>query len=312
MTDFMRDEIGAPKIVDRATFQAELDALRVRERAHTHEGDEIAAARRRLPMVEMDSAIALIGPHGPVTLLDAFEGRRQLIAYYFMWHTGHPAPEQCEGCTWVTTQVAELSYLHSRDVTFAVFCQGPYEESARYHDFMGWEMPWYSALGSLDTLLVGRRVGRMHIVCYLRLILTEIGPDVSRFRNASAFASWLGLCPEKQISGGKVLSCKTRKVKNRAAIALRVGANSLSRAKGYFGEFFRRMRAKLGAAQAITATAHKIARVLYHVLLTREPYAETIFRQYDQQAQQRAEMRLRKQAALLGFQLVPNATPADL
>jgi len=312
MTDFMRDEIGAPKIVDRATFQAELDALRVREKAHTHEGDEIAAARRRLPMVEMDSAIALIGPHGPVTLLDAFEGRRQLIAYYFMWHTGHPAPEQCEGCTWVTTQVAELSYLHSRDVTFAVFCQGPYEESARYHDFMGWEMPWYSALGSLDTLLVGRRVGRMHIVCYLRLILTEIGPDVSRFRNASAFASWLGLCPEKQISGGKVLSCKTRKVKNRAAIALRVGANSLSRAKGYFGEFFRRMRAKLGAAQAITATAHKIARVLYHVLLTREPYAETIFRQYDQQAQQRAEMRLRKQAALLGFQLVPNATPADL
>jgi transposase len=127
-----------------------------------------------------------------------------------------------------------------------------------------------------------------------QVVLTEIGPNVSRFRNASAFASWLGLCPEKQISGGKVLSCKTRKVKNRAAIALRVGANSLCRAKGYFGEFFRRMRAKLGAAQAITATAHKIARVLYHVLLTKEPYAETLFHQYDQDAQQRAEMRLRK------------------
>jgi predicted dithiol-disulfide oxidoreductase (DUF899 family) len=83
-------------------------------------------------------------------------------------HTGHPAPDQCEGCTWVTAQVRELSYIHSRDVTFAVFCQGPYEESARYRDFMGWEMPWYSAQGSLDTLLVGRRVGRMHIVCYLR------------------------------------------------------------------------------------------------------------------------------------------------
>lgn len=110
----------------------------------------------------------LIGPRGPVTLLDAFEGRRQLIAYYFMWHIGHPAPEQCEGCTWVTTQVRELSYLHSRDVTFAVFCQGPYEESARYRDFMGWEVPWYSALGSLETLLIGRRIGRMHIVCYLR------------------------------------------------------------------------------------------------------------------------------------------------
>ena len=91
-----------------------------------------------------------------------------LIAYYFMWHTGHPAPEQCEGCTLYTSQVRELSFLHSRDVTYATFCQGPYEESARYRDFMGWEMPWYSAQDSLDTLLVGRRVGMMHIVCYLR------------------------------------------------------------------------------------------------------------------------------------------------
>lgn len=168
MTDFMKGEPGAPKIADRATFQAELDALLVREKAHTHEGDAIAAARRRLPMVEVDPATKLIGPQGSATLLDTFEGRRQLIAYYFMWHTGHPAPEQCEGCTWVTTQVRELSYLHSRDVTFAVFCQGPYPESLRYCNFMGWEMPWYSAKDSLDTLLVGRHVGRMHIVCYLR------------------------------------------------------------------------------------------------------------------------------------------------
>jgi predicted dithiol-disulfide oxidoreductase (DUF899 family) len=168
MTDMTREEFGSPKVVDRATFQAELDALRIREKAHTHEGDAIAAARRRLPMVEVDATTKLIGPHGSVTLLDAFEGRSQLIAYYFMWHTGHPAPEQCEGCMWVTTQVRELSYLHSRDVTFAVFCQGPYEESARYRDFMGWEVPWYSALASLETLLIGRRVGRMHIVCYLR------------------------------------------------------------------------------------------------------------------------------------------------
>ena len=113
-----------PAVADRATFQTELDRLRLREKAHTREGDAIAAARRRLPMVEVDSNLELIGPHGSLTLLDAFEGRRQLIAYYFMWHTGHPAAEQCEGCTWVTTQVAELSYLHSRDITYAVFCQG--------------------------------------------------------------------------------------------------------------------------------------------------------------------------------------------
>jgi len=168
MKNIMRDELAAPKIVDRSTFQAELDALRVREKAHTREGDAIAAARRRLPMVEVDPTITLIGPQGPVTLLEVFEGRRQLIAYYFMWHAGRPAPEQCEGCTWVTSQVRELSYIHSRDVTYATFCQGPYEESARYRDFMGWEMPWYSAQDSLDTLLVGRRVGLFHLVCYLR------------------------------------------------------------------------------------------------------------------------------------------------
>src|SRR5579859_223690 len=98
MPDFMKDELGTPKIVDRSTFQAKLDELRVREKAHTHEGDAIAAARRRLPMVEVDGTTPLTGERGAVTLVDTFEGRRQLIAYYFMWHTGHSAPEQCEGC----------------------------------------------------------------------------------------------------------------------------------------------------------------------------------------------------------------------
>jgi predicted dithiol-disulfide oxidoreductase (DUF899 family) len=169
MSDFARNEPAAPKVVDRSDFQTELDALRLREKAHMREGDAIAAARRRLPMVEVDRTATLIGPHGPVTLLDVFEGRRQLIVYYFMWHAGHHAPEQCEGCSFYTSQVRELSFIHSRDVTYATFCQGPYEESARYRDFMGWQMPWYSApRDSLETLLVGRRVGMMHIVCYLR------------------------------------------------------------------------------------------------------------------------------------------------
>ena len=157
-----------PPAVDRAVFEGELDRLRGREKAHTREGDAIAAARRRLPMVEVDARLPLVGPDGRLMLLDAFEGRRQLIAYYFMWGPGRPAAEQCEGCTWVASHVAELSYLHSRDITFAVFCQGPYQESIRYRDFMGWDMPWYSALPSLETLLVGREVGLFHLVCYLR------------------------------------------------------------------------------------------------------------------------------------------------
>jgi predicted dithiol-disulfide oxidoreductase (DUF899 family) len=157
-----------PPAVDRAAFEAELATLRAREKAHTREGDAIAAARRRLPMVEVDPTTQLIGPDGPVLLIDVFEGRRQLIAYYFMWHPGAPAAQQCEGCTWCASQVAELSYLHSRDITYAVFCQGPYDASARYRGFMGWDMPWYSAEASRETLLVGRTVGMMHLVCYLR------------------------------------------------------------------------------------------------------------------------------------------------
>ena len=82
---------------------------------------------------------------------------------------GRSAAEQCEGCTWVTTQVSELSYLHSRDITYAVFCQGPYDESARYRDFMDWDVPWYSALDSRDALLAPpKQPGMMHLVCYLR------------------------------------------------------------------------------------------------------------------------------------------------
>jgi predicted dithiol-disulfide oxidoreductase (DUF899 family) len=178
----MNDPVNAaiPPVLDRDSFQTQLDALRAREKAHTREGDAIAAARRRLPMVEVDADLGLIGPPGPVTLLDAFEGRRQLIAYYFMWNPGRPAPEQCEGCTFYTSQLAELSYLHSRDITYAVFCQGrnvavagadpqvSYDESVRYRDFMGWDLPWYSAQPSLEALLAGRQLGLFHLVCYLR------------------------------------------------------------------------------------------------------------------------------------------------
>lgn len=156
-----------PKVVDRATWQAKLDELRIREKAHTREGDAIAAARRRLPMVEVDSTIPLIGPDGPVTLLETFDGRSQLVAYYHMWHTGRPAAEQCEGCTFSTTHINELSYLHSRDVSYATFCQGPYKESSRYRDFMGWTVPWYSVpQDAVDRLIADRHFGIL--VSYLR------------------------------------------------------------------------------------------------------------------------------------------------
>ncbi len=157
-----------PAVVDRATWQAEIDALRVREKAHTREGDAIAAARRRLPMVEVDATIPVIGPGGAVPLRDVFEGRRQLIAYFHAWWPGEPAEAQCEGCTFFDGQVRELSYLHSRDVTYAAFCKGPFEESVRYRDFMGWDMPWYSVQDSAEALLAPRPAEMFYLVCYLR------------------------------------------------------------------------------------------------------------------------------------------------
>src|SRR5713101_8532559 len=106
-------------------------------------------------------------------------------------------------------------------------------------------------------------------------------------------------------SGGKVLYTKSRRVRSRVATALRMAANSLHHAKDYLGEFFRRITRKLGKPQAITATAHKLARIVYHLLSTKEAYNETVFHRCDEEAIKRAQYRLRKQAAQLGFRVIP-------
>lgn len=136
------------------------------------------------------------------------------------------------------------------------------------------------------------------------MLLSEIGPDLGRFHNAAAFASWLGLCPANQKSGGKVLSTQTRHTNNRASKALRLAARALHTSRSPLGNFYRRMRARLGAPQAITATAHKLARIIYHLLTTGTPYDETVFAKQDHQQAIRQENRLRKQAKSLGFQLI--------
>jgi transposase len=136
-------------------------------------------------------------------------------------------------------------------------------------------------------------------------LLTEVGSDLSKFPNAAAFASWLGLCPDNRISGGKILSVATRKVKNRLASALRMAAQSLHRSQSYLGQYFRRMRSRLGTPAAITATAHKLARVLYHLISTRQPYQEGTFAKMDQRTREHQLVRLAKQAASFGLQLAP-------
>ena len=136
-------------------------------------------------------------------------------------------------------------------------------------------------------------------------LLAEIGPDLKRFPNVAAFASWLALCPANTKSGCKVLSSKTRQTNSRASHALRIAAQTLARSKSHLGNFYRRMRARLGAPEAITATAHKLARIIYHLLTTGQRYDESVFVREDQKQAQRYEKRLRKQAKTLGFQLVP-------
>ncbi|WP_227497354.1 DUF899 family protein [Planctomonas psychrotolerans] len=168
MTEAMHGDGAVPTIADRSTWQARIDELRVKEKALTRAADALAAERRRLPMVEVDSATVLIGAQGAVPLIDVFDGRSQLIAYFQMWHTGMPAADQCEGCTFSTSHISELSYLNSRDVAYATLCQGPYDESSRYRDFMGWTVPWYSVPDeSVDRLITGRHFGIL--VSYLRV-----------------------------------------------------------------------------------------------------------------------------------------------
>ena len=115
-------EPATPKIVTRDEWEQARAELLVREKAHTRAGDELAAARRRLPMTRMEP-VTVVGPNGPVPLADVFEGRSMLIVYHFMWKNGAPHHKQCEGCTHsqVAMNAAVCAYLAERDVTYAVF-----------------------------------------------------------------------------------------------------------------------------------------------------------------------------------------------
>jgi predicted dithiol-disulfide oxidoreductase (DUF899 family) len=157
---------ATPKIVSRDEWERARAELLVREKAHTHAGDELAAARRRLPMTRMEKVMVL-GPQGTVSLDDVFEGRRMLIVYHFMWKKGAPHQQQCEGCTHSQAAMdsAVLAYLAARDVQYAVFSSGPLDEIVAYRDFMGWTSPWYSTADSADVLAT-RNGGDLR--CYLR------------------------------------------------------------------------------------------------------------------------------------------------
>jgi transposase len=139
----------------------------------------------------------------------------------------------------------------------------------------------------------------------VQAIIAEVGLDPTRFPTSKHFTSWLGICPGSKISGGKILSSKTRTVVNRASNAFRIAAQSLANSQTALGGFYRRIRTRSGAPIAITATAHKLARIFYHLWTTGEDFVDAGAEAYEQQYQQRVLKHLKQRAKQMGFDLVP-------
>jgi transposase len=135
-------------------------------------------------------------------------------------------------------------------------------------------------------------------------MLTEVGPDLSKFPTEKHFCSWLGLCPDNRISGGKVLCSRTRRVVHRLSDALRMAASALKESQSAMGGFYRRMKARLGAAEAITATAHKLARIIYRLIKHGENYVRIGIEQYEHKFRERKLKALKRTAKFMGFDLV--------
>jgi transposase len=147
------------------------------------------------------------------------------------------------------------------------------------------------------------RVSGLNVLSVLMLV-GEFGVDMSRWRSAKAFCSWLGLCPGTKISGGKVLSRRSRRVVNRAAVLLRVVAVAVGRSNTWLGRFHRRKKAHLGAPKAVTATARKLACIIYHMLKYQDAYLPINEAEYEAKAKAQRLAHLRREAKKMGLQLV--------
>ena len=135
--------MNLPPVVSPAEWQAARDALLAKEKEAAHAQQALAAERRRLPRVRIDKDYAFDGPDGKATLLDFFEGRRQLLLYHFMFGPNQEAG--CDGCSMFVDQVGHLAHLHARDTSFAAVSRAPLAKIERYKKRMGWTIPWYSS-----------------------------------------------------------------------------------------------------------------------------------------------------------------------
>ena len=138
--------MNLPRIVSASEWQVAREKLLVKEKEATRSRDSLAAERRRLPIVLIDKNYVLEGPDGKMSLLDLFEGRRQLIVYHFMFGPSQDAG--CDGCSMVVDNIGHLAHLHARDTSFALVSRAPLARIEPYKKRMGWTVPWYSSFGS--------------------------------------------------------------------------------------------------------------------------------------------------------------------
>ncbi len=138
--------MNLPPVVSAAEWQTALDSLRATEKEATNARDALAAERRRLPRVRIDKDYVFDGPAGNVSLLDLFEGRRQLLLYHFMF--GPNQDEGCNGCSMFVDQIGHLAHLHARDTSFALVGRAPFAKIEAYKKRMGWTIPWVSSFAS--------------------------------------------------------------------------------------------------------------------------------------------------------------------
>lgn len=245
--------------------------------------DMAALANKRVRSSKEQIARALVGDYRPEHLF-------ALLTAYDLYLTYNGKIQQCD-----QRLVKELEALPNK----ADPKLKPLPPAAQNKQIdQGLRSGLYLKLGVDITAIegIGARVGLA--------MLTEVGPDLSAFHSERHFCSWLGLCPDNRISGGKVLNTRTRRVVNRLSDALRMAATTLERSQSALGAHYRRMKAKLGAAEAITATAHKLARLIYRIVKHGEAYVREGLQDYEKKNRQRKLKAVQKMAENLGLRLL--------
>lgn len=151
---------GMPKVVSEKEFRKSVEKFRTKEKKHTRAGDKLSAQRRRLPMMEMKGSYVFETPQGPKSLLDLFEGRKQLIVYHFMYH---PKTDTfCKGCSFMADQIPHLAHLNARNTSFVMTSHAPLKSMQRHKKRLGWDLPWVSGLNNSFNEALGIDGDREH------------------------------------------------------------------------------------------------------------------------------------------------------